>query len=61
MLPSTSSVPVRKVIEEMWPSPVARKLRTNRKEPGARSAWSGWGTMEGLNSAAASSEYSWLK
>ncbi len=32
-----------------------------RSEPGGRSDWSGCGTIEGLNSAAASSEYSWVK
>ena len=32
-----------------------------RSEPGTRSDWSGWGTIDGLNSAAASKEYSWEK
>ena len=52
---------MRNVIEEMCPSPVARRLRMKRNEPRGRSDWSGCGTMEGLNNAEASSEYSWLK
>src|SRR5207248_645818 len=38
---SASTKPVRKVTEEMCPSPVARKLRIKRKEPGGRLDWSG--------------------
>src|ERR1017187_6505612 len=53
-------IPVRKVMEEMCPSPVARKLRINRRVPGGRSVWSGCGTMDGLNRAADSKEYSQL-
>src|ERR1017187_868525 len=45
-------IPVRKVMEEICPSPVARKLRIKRRAPEGRSDWSGCGTMEGLNSAA---------
>ncbi len=37
MLPLASRIPVRKVIEEMWPSPVARRLRMNRSDPGGKS------------------------
>src|ERR1700722_795206 len=54
-------IPVRKVMEEICPSPVARKLRTKRRAPKGRSDWSGCGTMEGLNSAADSKEYSQTK
>src|SRR5579872_4739928 len=54
-------MPVRKVIEEICPSPVARKLRIKRRAPGGRSDWSGCGTMEGLKSAADSKEYSQTK
>ena len=56
-----STTPLRKVMDEMWPSPVARKLRMNRNASGGRLDWSGCGTMEGLNKAAASKEYSWVK
>src|ERR1035437_5937131 len=49
MWPRAPSNPVRKVIEEMWPSPVARRLRMNRNPPAGRSDWSGCGTIEGLN------------
>ena len=55
------TVPVRKVIEEMCPSPVARKLKMKRNAPRGKSDWSGCGTMEGLNKAADSGEYSWVK
>src|SRR5271167_1501113 len=51
-------IPVRKVMEEICPSPVARKLRIKRRAPEGRSDWSGCGTMDGLNSAADSKEYS---
>ena len=33
---SESTIPVRKVIEETWPSPVARKLTMNRSAPSSR-------------------------
>jgi len=42
-------------------SPVARKLRIKRRAPGGRSDWSGCGTMDGLNRAADSKEYSQRK
>ena len=61
MLQLASMVPVPNVIEEIWPSPVARRLKMNRSEPGGRSDWSGCGTMDGLNSAADSGEYSCVK
>ena len=61
MLLSASNIPLRKAIEETWPSAVARKLRMKRNEPGATPDWSGCGTIEGLNRAAASSEYSCVK
>src|SRR5208283_5522159 len=50
--------PARNVMEEMCPSPVARKLRMKRKAPAGKPVWSGSGTMEGLNRAADSNEYS---
>ena len=53
--------PVRNSIEEMWPSPTARRLRTNRVSPGPRPDWSGWATIDGLQRAAASTEYSAVK
>jgi hypothetical protein len=59
--PAPSTIPERKVIEEMCPSPVARRLRMTRSEPSGRSDWSGWGTMLGLKSAAHSNEYSLVK
>ena len=52
---------MRKVIEEMWPSPVARRLRITRRSPGWRPLWSGEGKMPGLKSAVDSSEYSFVK
>ena len=54
-------MPLRKVIEEMWPSPVARRLMMNRLEPSGTPDWSGAQTIEGLNSAADSSAYSCVK
>src|SRR5664279_5126579 len=57
---SWSIVPVRNSMLEMWPSPTPRALITNRVEPAGRPSWSGWGTIDGLNSAAASIAYSWL-
>ena len=56
-----STVPERNVIEEMWPSPVARKLSTNRREPSGMPLWSGCQTIDGLKRAADSSEYSVVK
>ena len=32
--PEPAIVPVRKPIEELWPSPIARTLMTNRRPPG---------------------------
>ena len=51
-------MPERNSIDEMCPSPVARRLITKRKAPGGTSLWSGWGTIEGLKSAADSKAYS---
>ena len=45
-------------MEEICPSPVARRLITNRSPPLETPLWSGCGTIEGLNKAADSSEYS---
>ena len=59
--PSASMTPERKVIDEMCPSPVARRLRMNRREPSGRPDWSGCQTIDGLNSAADSSAYSCVK
>ena len=55
------TVPVRKVMEEMCPSPVARRLKMKRSAPLGNPVWSGCGTMDGLNSAADSGEYSCVK
>ena len=41
--------------------PVARRLRMKRSAPTGSPDWSGCGTMEGLNSAADSGEYSCVK
>ena len=46
---------------DRWPSPIARRLSTNRTSPAAQPAWSGCCTIDGLNSAAASSAYCWVK
>ena len=59
--PPASIIPERNVMDEMWPSPVARRLMMTRSEPSGTSLWSGWGTMLGLNSAAHSKEYSLVK
>ena len=48
-------------MEEMCPSPVARRLITKRSDPGGSPSWLGCGTTEGLNSAAHSSAYSLVK
>ena len=56
-----SIAPERKVIDEMCPSPVARRLRMNRRDPSGRPDWSGCQTIDGLNRAADSSAYSWVK
>jgi ABC-2 type transport system permease protein len=36
-----STTPLRNVIDETWPSPVARKLTMNRLEPAGNFDWSG--------------------
>ena len=47
--------------EDRCPSPTARRLSTNRQLARLRGPdWSGCATTEGLNSAAASTEYSWV-
>src|ERR1017187_1258815 len=51
-------VPVLNSMLDKWPSPTARRLMTNRSSPGLQPAWSGCGTIDGLNNAAASSAYS---
>ena len=50
-------VPVLNSMLDRWPSPTARRLMTNRSSPGPQPVWSGCGTIDGLNSAAASSAY----
>ena len=52
---------MQKPIEEMCPSPICRRLIAARSSPGSRPVWSGCGTIDGLHSAAASTENSWLK
>ena len=58
---AASITPERKVIEEICPSPVARRLRMNRRDPSGRPDWSGCQIIDGLNRAADSRAYSWLK
>ena len=48
-------------IDDRWPSPIWRRLIATRNCRAPSSAWSGWATMDGLHSAAASTAYSWLK
>ena len=48
-------------MDEMCPSPVARKLMMNRSAPFGTFAWFGCGTIDGLKSAADSSAYSLVK
>ena len=59
--PVSSITPLRKTIEEMCPSPVARRLMANLTDPGGKPVWSTDGTMEGLKSAADSIAYSMVK
>ena len=59
--PAALTFPVRKQSDEMWPSPVARSDTLNRFSSGPQSDWFGAQTMEGLNNAADSSAYSWVK
>ncbi len=40
-VPVSSMVPVRKVIDDTWPSPTARRLRMKRIQPTGSSDWSG--------------------
>jgi hypothetical protein len=54
-------VPERKHSDEMCPSPVARSVRMNRREPLATPFWLGCQMIDGLNSAADSSAYSCVK
>ena len=59
--PAASTVPVRNPMLDRWPSPMPRTLMTKRTEPTGAEDWSGWATMLGLHSDAASMEYSWVK
>src|SRR5277367_6839516 len=52
---------LRKVIDEICPSPTALKLMITRLLPSCNSVWSGSETIEGLKNAADSIEYSWVK
>ena len=45
---SLSITPDLKVIDEICPSPVARKLKIKRRLPSGKSDWSGCHTIEGL-------------
>ena len=56
-----SMIPDRNSIDERCPSPIARRLTMKRSSPAVSPDWSGAGTMDGLESAAASMEYSWVK
>ena len=58
--PAGPTTPLRNSTLDRWPSPTARRLRTNRHCPGSRPDWSGCTTADGLNRAAASTEYSWV-
>ncbi len=53
--------PVLNSTEEICPSPVALKLRIKRTSPLSRLSWLGCLTIEGLNKAADSTEYSFVK
>ena len=50
--PSAVTMPSRKAMELMCPSPTARSDMTKRTEPGRRPDWSGWGTTDGFIKAA---------
>ena len=58
MHPWALITPLRNSMEDMCPSPVARRLMMKRSEPSATPDWSGCGTIDGLKSAADSSAYS---
>ena len=60
-LPWASIRPRRKTIDEICPSPVARRLITKRTEPGGTFDWSMAVTIDGLNKAAHSIAYSMVK
>ena len=45
-------------MDEMCPSPVARRLKMKRRSPLASRVWSGCATIDGLNRAADSRAYS---
>ena len=61
IVPVASIVPVRKPTLDTCPSPVARRLRMNRRVPGGRPACSGCQTIDGLKRAALSRAYSCVK
>ena len=50
--PSDQMMPRRKMIDEMCPSPTARRLITKRTAPSGSPLWTRAGTIDGLNSAA---------
>ena len=50
--PSDRMMPRRKMIDEMCPSPTARRLIRKRTSPSGNPSWSRAGTIDGLNSAA---------
>ncbi len=54
-------VPVLNSMLDRWPSPDRPQAHDEPEFPGPQPAWSGCGTIDGLNSAAASSAYSWVK
>ena len=61
VVPPGPVTPVRNSIDETCPSPIARRLMTKRSSPSATPDWSGDATIDGFVSAAASTEYSWVK
>ena len=50
--PSVVTIPSRKAMEEMWPSPTARSDMTKRMAPGRSPDWSGCRHTDGFISAA---------
>jgi hypothetical protein len=52
---------LRNSIEEIWPSPMARRVRMKPRSLAPRPVWFGCGTIEGLNNATDSTAYSPVK
>ena len=61
MLLCASMTPLRKEMEDTWPSPSTEGSEGSAGSPRAAPIGRGWGRMDGLKSAADSAEYSNMK